>query len=135
MYFLDSCVCIDLMRGRLPVTYSLMRGADPASFGIPAVVLAELRTGCAKSNDPARNGLTLDRFVKPYAIVPFDEACACAYARTRASLERRGEKIGPNDLLIAATALAHQAVLVTSNTREFQRVDGLAVECWDDTDI
>ncbi len=66
----------------------------------------------------------------PFELVPFDGICAQHYGRIRAHLEQAGKTIGANDCLIAATALARGAVLITNNAREFQRVPGLAVEEW-----
>lgn len=135
MYYLDSCICINLMRGRLPVTYKMMRASDPRLFGIPAVVEAELRTGAEKSARPEESRLLLERFLVPFARIPFDARCAMEYARVRASLEASGERIGSNDVLVAATAMANGAVLVSANIREFKRVKGLSLECWDEIDL
>ena len=71
----------------------------------------------------------------PFEIVPFNDACVVQYAKIRAQLERTGKTIGANDYLIAATALAHSAVLVTNNVKEFKRVPGLSLECWDEVDL
>ncbi|WP_172135690.1 type II toxin-antitoxin system VapC family toxin [Adlercreutzia sp. ZJ473] len=135
MYFLDSCTCIDLMRGKLPCTYDLMRASSPKLFAIPAIVEAELHVGAEKSARPRENRLLLERFLTPYAIIPFDGTCAAAYGRIRADLESRGLTIGGNDMLIAATTIAHEAVLVTGNVREFQRIPGLSIECWDEVEF
>lgn len=132
MYFLDSDICIEILRGRLPETYALMKKASPKLFGIPAVVEAELRTGAQKSDHSKKNTLLLETFLVPYQRIPFDSECATAYAKIRTWLERAGTPIGPNDMLIAATAFAHNATLVTRNTREFCRVEGLEVENWDE---
>ena len=130
MYLLDSCVCIDLMRGKLPIAYDLMRKSDPKLFGIPAIVVAELRFGAEKSANPKRNHLLCERFLAPFEIIPFDALCAAAYGPIRNQLREEGCLIGPNDLLIAATAVARQATLVSNNDREFTRVKGLRVESW-----
>lgn len=135
MYYLDSNICIDLMRGRLPSAYQLMRASSPKLFAIPAVVEAELRTGAEKSNRPQENRLLLERFLSPYETIPFDSRCAIAYGAIRTRLERRGLTIGPNDLLIAATALANGAILATNNAREFERVEGLMVESWAEVEL
>ena len=60
----------------------------------------------------------------------FDDLAAEEYGKTRAHLARIGMPIGPNDMIIAATALAHRCTLVTHNTREFSRVPGLVLEDW-----
>ncbi|MBM3788553.1 MAG: type II toxin-antitoxin system VapC family toxin [Acidobacteria bacterium] len=65
-------------------------------------------------------------------VLPFDEMAARTAARIRLDLEARGSPIGPIDTLIAATALAHGAILVTHNVREFERVAGLIIEDWFD---
>ena len=67
-------------------------------------------------------------FCAPLQSLPFDDDCAEHYAVIRAELSARGEPIGPDDTLIAAIALAHEATLVTGNQREFQRVERLALE-------
>ena len=135
MYFLDSDICINLLRGKLPVTYELMSKSDPKIFGIPAIVEGELRTGAQKSNHPKKNLLLVENFLSPFQRIPFDSECAISYAKIRARLEQKGNVIGPNDLLIAATAKAHGATLVTGNVREFMRVDGLDIEYWEDLNI
>ncbi len=135
MYLIDSCVCIDLMRGKLPTVYKIMRESDPRLFAVPAIVVSELYFGIEKSANPAKNLLITERFLAPFAVVPFDGNCAKAYGAIRNQLRKEGQLIGFNDLFIAATAIAHQASLVTSNVREFKRIKGLRVEDWAESDI
>ncbi|WP_302319231.1 type II toxin-antitoxin system VapC family toxin [Gordonibacter pamelaeae] len=130
MRLLDSCICIDFLRGRLPYAYSLLRESDPRLFKIPAIVEGELRVGAEKSSNPEKARWLVDEFMLPFEVLPFDSSCARAYGRIRAQLERAGKTIGHNDLLIAATALANNAVLVTGNVDEFKRVPGLSIESW-----
>jgi tRNA(fMet)-specific endonuclease VapC len=66
----------------------------------------------------------------PLNIAAFDEDAAVSYGNIRATLEKKGEIIGSNDLLIAAHALAHNKILVTNNIREFSRVPNLILENW-----
>ena len=134
-YLLDACVCIDFMRGRLPLGYDILRQSDPSLFGVPAVVAAELRLGAEKSREVEKNRLMVESFLMPFEIVPFDSSCAIEYARIRADLESKGTPIGPNDYLIAATARAHGAVLITNNDSEFKRVEGLTLESWYEVDL
>jgi len=72
----------------------------------------------------------IDQTLGPYKSFAFDDAAAAKYAGIRHSLEVVGKPIGPYDLQIAAICLANELVLVTGNTREFTRVDGLAIEDW-----
>ena len=135
MYFLDSCICIDFLRGRLDAGRELMRESDPRLFGVPSMVEAELFLGAAKSRRPEENRLLVERFLLPFESVPFDAACAREYAFVRARLEAEGMSIGPADMVIASCALVHHAVLVTHNTREFARVSGLVLEDWADVGL
>ena len=130
MYALDTCICIDFLRGKLPLAYRIMRESDPRLFKVPAVVEAELRVGAEKSRDPARSRRIVEVFLLPFEILPFDSEAARLYGSLRAELERQGNVIGGNDLLIAATALSRGATLVTHNVREFKRIPALPLEDW-----
>lgn len=132
MYFLDTSVCVEFLRGRMPYTRDILKRSDPRMFALPAPVVAELFVGVEKSNRMQDNRREVERFIAPFEIVPFDSGCARTYARMRALLERQGELIGPMDMLIASMALSHEATLVTRNAREFKRVDGLRIEDWEE---
>ncbi|MFU8807459.1 MAG: type II toxin-antitoxin system VapC family toxin, partial [Bradymonadaceae bacterium] len=84
-----------------------------------------------RSSRVAENLDLLRRFFLPFKSVAFDDPCADHCGRVRAELAAQGTPIGPNDLLIAATALAHDLTLVTHNIREFSRVTGLRMEDWE----
>ena len=130
MYYLDSCVCVNFLRGKLPGFRERLERTDPRLFGIPTVVQAELLLGAEKSRNPERTRRQVESFLLPFAIIPFESACAAEYTDIRNRLERSGRLIGPNDLLIAATARANGAALVTHNVREFKRVKGLRLIDW-----
>jgi tRNA(fMet)-specific endonuclease VapC len=72
----------------------------------------------------------LQQFILALELVDFDQPAAAAYGKIREGLERAGQVIGSMDLLIAAHALSLDAILVTNNVREFQRVNGLVLEDW-----
>ncbi len=95
------------------------------------MVKAELLYGARKSTRKAENLRLLSRFFDTIASLPFDDRCAEEYGLLREELERTGTMIGPNDLLIAATARANRIVLVTHNVREFSRVAELQIEDWE----
>ena len=73
------------------------------------------------------------QLLQPMQRLPFDSDCAAHAARIRVELEATGTPIGPHDTLIAATAIRHQATLVTRNVREFSRVSGLQWLNWHET--
>ena len=73
----------------------------------------------------------LKQFFAPLASLPFDDRCAEEYGQIRADLTAQGKLIGPNDMLIAATARAYDAILVTHNTNEFGRITALRMEDWE----
>ncbi len=130
LHALDANTCIDLLRGHSPRMAARLFEISPEQVALPSMVYAELLLGVALSADPPRNRRLVERLVAPLRILDFDAAAAVAYANIRAELQAGGACIGPNDLVIAATALAHQALLVTANLREFRRVPGLRVENW-----
>ena len=87
--------------------------------------------GAYHSSLAAQNLRLLDRFFEPFISLPFGDDCCDAYGRIRSDLARIGKPIGPNDLQIAATAVANDLTLVTANTAEFGRVAGLSIENWE----
>lgn len=131
----DTCIIIDFLRGRTPELYDLLEHTDPSRFIVPAVVAGELYVGAAKSSNPVHALEAVEEFLLPFEIVPFDNRCAYEYGRIRADLEQRGLRIGSNDMLIAATARAMNATLVTNNVREFKRIPGFSLETWDVMDV
>jgi tRNA(fMet)-specific endonuclease VapC len=93
------------------------------------IVAAELRYGAAKKGS-ARLSAQLAAVLGALEILPFEAPADAAYATIRAALERGGEPIGGNDLLIAAHAVSLGYTIVTDNEREFVRVAGLTHENW-----
>lgn len=132
-YLLDTNTCIRYINGRSPGVIRRLQALQPADVAVCAPVKAELFYGAARSVNPQRSLAAQQAFLRPYASLPFDDAAAQEYGRIRADLAARGTPIGPNDLLIAAIAVAHGLTLVTHNTSEFSRVTGLAVEDWETT--
>lgn len=134
MYILDTCICVEFLRGRLSIGYQMMHQSPAGLFKIPAMAVGELLLGAEKAPEKwqALERRSVEVFLESFDVVPFDEKCARAYSRLRADLEARGCRIGEIDMEIAATALANQAVLVTNNVKEFGRVPGLSFESWHD---
>lgn len=128
-YLLDSNAVSVWARRGSPQLLARMLQLTPADMGISSVVEMELLFGIALK--PQFSYVTeLQAVMRQLQVIPFDSDAAMQAATLRASLQRAGQPIGPYDSLIAATALAHQIILVTHNTKEFQRVNGLVVEDW-----
>ena len=94
------------------------------------MVAAELLYGLEKSMRRASYVRVLEQFLSIYEIMPFNLDAARHYAEIRAALEAKGQVIGSNDMIIAATVLAHGGVLVTHNKAEFLRIPNLTVVDW-----
>lgn len=129
IFALDTNTVIHFFRGAGRVAEHLLE-VPPSRVAIPAVVLYELEVGLAKSPTGERRREQLAELAEGSNLLPFGVDEARAAAMVRLALERTGQSIGPLDTLIAGTALAHGATLVTRNLREFTRVEGLAVESW-----
>ena len=129
MYLLDTNICIGLMKG-VPELERQIRSLRPSSMIVPSVVRAELHYGAQKSQWVAKNLKVLEAFLEPFSSLPFDDRAARQYGTIRSLLERLGQPIGPNDLLIAAIGMVHDLTVVTRNDWEFTRVVGLRVEVW-----
>ena len=129
-YLLDTNICIFLIRKKSIAVLSELRKHNPKDLCISAITIAELEYGCERSANPPKNRLALTEFLSPFTLLKFDEAAARAYGHIRTALEKVGTPIGSMDLMIAAQALSSQMTVVTNNTREFKRVDGLGLVDW-----
>lgn len=128
-YLLDTDTCIYIINQRPPAVFDRFRQHRAGEVGVSSITVAELVFGVEKSGS-GRNRAALEKFLIPLEIMSFDAEAAARYGEVRAALERNGTPIGGMDTLIAAHALSLGAVLVTNNLREFQRVEGLAIENW-----
>ncbi|MBQ7732597.1 MAG: type II toxin-antitoxin system VapC family toxin [Synergistaceae bacterium] len=130
IYYLDTNICIFHIRKPFGVIAKRINALDPDHIKIPAIVKAELLVGAEKSKRRDEALAETLSFCEAFEIVPFDDTMTEIYGKIKASLEVKGMKIGFNDNIIAATVLARKGILVTNNTREFNRVDGLLIEDW-----
>ncbi len=130
-YLLDTNICIYAIKGH-PGVMSKMGEAGFAACAVSAVVLAELSYGIARSASPykVRNLSALREFVGLFDVLPWSAEAAWHHGPLRQQLAAAGTPIGEFDLLIGAHALAQGLTLVTNNTREFERIDGLKLENW-----
>jgi tRNA(fMet)-specific endonuclease VapC len=129
-HLLDTCICVFLIRRKLPDMRIRFAAYPMGGMGISSITESELRYGADKSTDPPRNHRQLDHLLLTLPVLAYDTRCASHYGEIRSFLERAGTPIGSMDLLIAAHARALKLTLVTHNTGEFSRVPGLALEDW-----
>lgn len=129
-YLLDTNVCADYLNGRHPSVVERVQSCRPEQIAISTIVEAELRYGVHRSVHERQNEARLNGFLSNFELVPFDSQAAIAYGKIRSALEAAGTPIGPNDLFIAAQAVALGLVLVTDNVKEFGRVPGLRFANW-----
>lgn len=130
-YLLDTNVCIRYLNGQSANIEQMLVKLSPGQVTLCSIVRAELLYGALKSAQPKRNIERLAYFFRGLPCLPFEDRASEVYAEIRLQLEKAGKPIGPNDLLIAAIAIANRLVLVTHNTQEFARIEGLTVEDWE----
>ena len=129
MFVLDTNVVSTLIRrpdGPLAARVAALPGA---SYAISVIVAAELRYGAARRGS-ARLSEQVEAVLEAVDVRPLAEPADRLYGEIRSAMERAGQPIGRNDLLIAAHARALAATLITGNVRELRRVPGLTVEDW-----
>ncbi len=129
-WLLDTNHWIQLLKGRCPPLAHRIRATPPEDVRLCAVVKEELFHGAWKYGNHATRIATLRELFTRHESAPFDDAAAEEAGRLRNSLETRGLTIGPHDLQIAAITLTRRWTLVTNNTAEFGRIEGLRLEDW-----
>jgi tRNA(fMet)-specific endonuclease VapC len=126
---LDTNLCVRALRDR-PMEIRERLKAEFETICISSIVRYELYVGIALAGGGDNKKRQLDEFLSPIPCLPFDDKAAFHAADIRADLTRKGNLIGPNDLLIAGHARSLGLKLITGNLREFSRVDGLRCEDW-----
>ena len=132
LFMLDTDTCIFLMRGESPALAAKVQSVPLQQQVMSAVTFAELTYGVQASAAAKRkqNQSVLDSLVLHLAVLDWPQDAAKHYAEIRADLKKRGAQLGAADLMIAAHARAVGAIVVTNNTKDFERVKGLEVENW-----
>lgn len=128
-YLLDTNILSDLIRNPQGPVVARIAQVGEENVCTSLIVACELRFGAAKRGSE-RLTRQLELVLSAIEVVPLQTPADENYAQVRLQLERAGTPIGPNDMLIAAHALAIEAILVTANVHEFLRVPGLRVENW-----
>jgi len=128
-YLLDTNIVIYIIKRR-PVELLETFNTHAGSMCISTITLAELLHGVEKSSMPERNQRNVEDFLSRLEVLKYDDAAAAHYGGIRADLERRGMIIGVNDLHIAGHARSRGLIVVSNNTGEFERIDGLRTINW-----
>lgn len=133
---IDTSILIEHERKRLDLERHLAQ-RQQEEFFLSVISASELLHGVHRAVRPeirARRSAFVEALLERLPLLPIDLATARAHARVWAELATAGKMIGPNDLWLAATGLAHGLTVVTANVREFDRVPGLTVEVWGERD-
>ena len=129
-YMLDTNICIYIIKNKPQSVRKKFESIDASQLFLSSITVSELLYGAYKSQYVEKNLQALEVFFLKFEILDYDYRAADAYAKIRAYLEKRGTVIGSMDMQIAGHALANDMVIVTNNTKEFDRVDGLRLENW-----
>lgn len=130
MYLLDTNICVYLISGKYEHVNQKFLSIAPDQIAVSAIVAAELAYGVEHSQRVKENRKRLDVFFEGVPILDWSKHTIWHYAKLKSQLRKAGTPVGELDLQIAAHALTLDAVCVTNNTREFERVDGLRLENW-----
>ncbi len=130
LYMLDTNICSYIIRNR-PITIrkKLQEIEKSHTVALSSIVVSELLYGVTKKESPKLMKI-VSAFINNFIIYDYSKISAQSYATIRTNLEKKGKIIGANDLLIASHALSLGAILVTNNSREFERVKDLILEDW-----
>ena len=128
-YMFDTNIISYLIRGSSLDLKNRFESENPDGFAISVVVYAEILYGLKKTNG-SRIAAKINAFLANIRVVDFNAGAANAYAVIRAGLEKSGTPVDNMDLLIAASAMAEGAILVSHNTGHFSKIKNLRVEDW-----
>ena len=129
-YMLDTNICIHIIKHRADALYNKLSVLPVERVAISSIVHAELWYGVTQSKKKVQNEAALKDFLEYVNVLDWPSAAGQIYGKIRTHLKAKGTPIGAMDMLIAAHAVSVNAVLVTDNTKEFQRVPGLKLENW-----
>jgi len=128
MFLLDTNIVIAYFKGSHSIKEEILSNIE--DIAVSTLVIAELYYGAKSSQYPEKNLGKLSHFVNVIHVIPFDLSCAIKFGDIKSKLRAMGKPTGEVDALIGATAIAHNAVLVTNNLRHFENIEGLKLENW-----
>jgi len=130
MYLLDTNTCIYLKNKKPIYVLEKLKSVIHERLFISSVTVGELQYGVYESTNIERNRISLTEFLAPFEILNFDDSDAEVFGKIRSALKKSGQIIGPYDMLIGAQAISKNLILVTNNTKEFNRIPGIILEDW-----
>lgn len=130
LYMLDTDICSYIIKQRPISVLEKFEAISVTQISISVVTYAELIYGVERSSSTKINLPIVKDFVSCLTVLPWNREAAESYGKLRAFLEQKGTPIGNMDLLIAAHALSHKRIIVTNNTRHFDKIPQLPVENW-----
>lgn len=129
-YLLDTNVASYIIRGNVLHLNEKLTQLAPHQICISAVTEAELRYGLLKKGSPKALSALIESFLEHVTILPWDSEAVLSYAHLRMALEKQGLSLSPEDLMIAAHSLAHDAILITHDQAFFKASELLTLEDW-----
>lgn len=130
MYLLDTNICIYAIKKKPEFVLNRIKKEIRKGIFISTLTIAELEYGVENSSKIESNRVALIKFLSVFNTLAFDDFAPIPYGRLKSKLKRTGSLIGPIDMLLAAQAISKGLILVTNNTREFERIEGLKIEDW-----
>lgn len=129
-YLVDTNILIFLCNSRSKSLELRFTIHHPEDFVVSSITVGELIYGVNKCRHRDRNLQAILKILSPFEIIDFNSSDGWKYGEIRADLEKKGTIIGGNDIMIAAQARRRGLTVITNNTGEYKRVDGLKVEDW-----
>lgn len=130
MYLLDTNVCIYAVKNSFPALTEKLFQIPPSEIFVSSITVGELEYGCEKSKWGQRSRDVMNMFLAAFTVLPFDRDDATIWGILRAHLAAIGSPIGPYDIQLAAQSISKKLIMVTHNTREFERVPDIILEDW-----
>ena len=129
-YLLDTDICVYYLNDRYPTLSDRIDRIPLHQLSISSITVAELYFGAFNSKRIEANCRLVEGFLSRLPILDLDPSTGRIFGKIKAQLRRQGTPVADSDLLIAATALAKDLILVSNNERHFQRIQNLSLENW-----
>ena len=130
-YLLDTNICIYLFKGLYDLVTKI-ENVEPSNCFLSEITIAELKYGAENSNFPERNTEKIVQLQRQFTVIPIFNSLDI-YAKEKSRLKKSGRILDDFDLLIGATAISNNLILITRNVSDFDRLSGIKIENWIDS--